>query len=54
LPAEISRFETRKRWLYKKPVKNIKKTKLSPKDVTRPKSSTKNESILKKVNDEFA
>ncbi len=48
MPAEISRFETRKLQLYKKkPVKNIK-SKVSPKDVTRPKSSTKNESILKK------
>jgi hypothetical protein len=48
LPAEISRFETRKLQLYKKKlVRNIK-NKVSPKDVTRPKSSTKKESKLKK------
>jgi hypothetical protein len=54
LPAEISRFETRKTQMYKKkPVKNIK-NKVKPKRRYQAKIINKNESILEKVNDEFA
>jgi hypothetical protein len=40
--------------MYKKPVKNIKKNKVKPKRRYQAKIINKNESILEKVNDEFA